>query len=174
MSTTFKIGDRVALPQVGVGCIVGIGRTAFGSSDQDFYQIQLDRDTSITYIPTDIDPAERGLRRVMTPKQARQAVDILATPSCLISDAEWRKTIRERVKCGGVDEQAALIRDLQARLTHRRLTSQEKAFLEKAQNAIIAEMVEALRQPAEEIRDSVIKALQAGVVLVPESVPPSD
>jgi len=172
MSTTFKIGDRVALPQVGAGRIVGIGPTAFGSGDQDFYQIQLDRDTSITYIPTGIDPAERGLRRLMTTKQARQVIDILATPAALVSDAEWRKTIRERVKLGEVEEQAGLIRDLQARLAHRRLTSQEKAFLEKAQNSLVAEMVEALRQPVEEVRDAVVKALQSGVQ-VTEKVPPS-
>lgn len=171
MSTTFKIGDRVALPQVGVGRIVGIGSTAFGSTDQEFYQIQLDRDTSITYIPTGIDPAERGLRRVMTPKQAREAIEVLGTPSVLISDAEWRKSIRERVKSGEVGEQAALIRDLQARLSHRRLTSQEKAFLEKAQNSLIAEMVEALHQSAEEVRDAVVKALQSGTQVLSEKVP---
>jgi RNA polymerase-interacting CarD/CdnL/TRCF family regulator len=161
-SLPFKIGDRVALPQVGVGSVVGLGpNAAFGKPDRLFYEIRPDRQTSTFYIPTDVDPKERGLRKLMSAKQARQMYDILSTPTPLVSDAEWRRALRDRVKLGDVEEQAALVRDLHTRMAHKRLSSQEKVYLEKAVDALVEEMAESLRHSPEEVRHQVQKSLEA-------------
>jgi RNA polymerase-interacting CarD/CdnL/TRCF family regulator len=171
--STLKIGDRIALPQVGTGTVVGLGAVAAFGSDREFYQIRPDRQTSTIYIPTDLDPGERGLRRVMNAKQARRALEVLATSSPLLPDPEWRRTLRDRVRSGEIDDQAALVRDLNARMLHKRLSAQEKAYLEKATDALVEELTEALHQTPEEVRAAVDKAVSAGSVLqqVPTSSP---
>jgi len=172
LMTKFKIGDRVALPQVGVGCVVNIStNTAFGP-EREFYEIRPDRQSSTIYIPTDLDPGERGLRRVMTAKQARQVIEVLATGTPPLTDQEWRKTLKERLKSADVDEQAALIRDLATRGQHRRLSAQEKSYLEKAQEALMSELVEALHQTPEEVKAAMEKALIVGID-VPKATAPS-
>lgn len=167
MATAFKIGDRVALPQVGVGVVVAIGPVSFAPS-REFYEIRPDRQSSTIYIPTDLDPGERGLRRVMNARQARLALDVLAVRQPLTPDPEWRRTLRDRVKAGGIEEQAALVRDLAVRMRFKRLTSQEKSYLEKATDALVEELTEALHQETEEVRSSVDKALATAMEQEPE------
>ncbi|MBM3460729.1 MAG: hypothetical protein FJX76_01375 [Armatimonadetes bacterium] len=161
MATSFKVGDRVALPQVGTGSVVAIGvNDAFGAG-REFYQIRPDRQSSTIYIPTDLDPGERGLRRVMNAKQARQVLETMARAEVLMADPEWRRTLRDRVRAGAMEDQAILVRDLHVRMQHKRLSTPEKVYLEKGMDALLEELTEALHQPAEEVRAQVDKALAA-------------
>lgn len=161
----FNIGDRVAVRQVGVGSVVGINKNdAFGAG-REFYEIRPDKQTSTIYIPTDTDPSERGLRRIMSPRQARAVLDVLSTKTPLQSDVEWRRALKERQKTSSVDDQAALVRDMQTRVMHRRLSTQEKAYLEKAMEVLVEEMAESLGQSSEEVKHAVERALSAGCEL---------
>lgn len=161
----FKIGDRVAVRQVGVGTVVGISKNdAFGAG-REFYEIRPDKQTSTIYIPTDIDPADRGLRKVMSARYARQALEVLGTKTPLVSDVEWRRALKERQKASEIDEQAALVRDMQARMMHRRLSTQEKSYLEKAIEVMVDELTEALGQAHDEVKQQVERALHQGTEL---------
>lgn len=161
----FSIGDRVAVRQVGVGTVVGINKNdAFGAG-REFYEIRPDKQTSTIYIPTDIDPADRGLRKVMSAKQARSVLEVLATKTPLVSDVEWRRNLKERQKASEVEDQAALVRDMQARVQHRRLSTQEKAYLEKAIEVLIDEMTESLGQAHDEVKLQVDRAIHQGTEL---------
>lgn len=166
---TFKVGDRVSVRQVGVGTVVGIGKNETFGSGREFYEIRPDKQTSTIYIPTDTDPAERGLRRIMSARQARQVLNVLATRGTMLTDQEWRRNLKDRQKTADADDQAALVRDMQARVAHRRLSTQEKAYLEKAMEVLIEEMVEAMGQPPDEVKQQVDRALQ--VSMEPEKAP---
>lgn len=155
----FKVGDRVAVRQVGVGTVVAIGKNDTFGAGREFYQIRPDKQTSTIYIPTDLNPGERGLRRVMSAKTARQAIEVLGTRTPMLSDIEWRRNLKERQKTADVDDQASLVRDMQARVIHRRLSTQEKAYLEKAVEVLVDEMCEALGQSHEEVKLQVDRAL---------------
>ena len=155
----FNVGDRVSVRQVGVGSVVAVRRIdAFGGG-REFYEITPDRQTSTLFIPTDLDPAERGLRKVMSATQAREVLEVLSAPTTLLSDPEWRRTLKERQKASETADQAALVRDMQARVTYRRLTAQEKVYLEKAVEVLVDEMAEALGVAREEVKQSVERTL---------------
>lgn len=161
----FKVGDRVAVRQVGVGSVVGINKNdAFGAG-REFYEIRPDKQTSTIYIPTDINPSDRGLRKVMSARQARQVYEVLSTPSTPVTDVEWRRGLKERQKASEVEDQAALVRDMQARVQMRRLSTQEKGYLEKALEVLVDEMTEALGQAHDEVKQAVDRALQEGTTL---------
>ncbi|NDD27009.1 MAG: hypothetical protein EB084_01925 [Proteobacteria bacterium] len=161
----FKIGDRVAVRQVGVGSVMGVNKNEAFGAGREFYEIRPDKQTSTIYIPTDINPADRGLRKVMSAKQARQVYEVLATRTAPVSDVEWRRALKERQKASEINDQAALVRDMQARVQIRRLSTQEKAYLEKAVDVLVEEMAEALGQSHEEVKQAVDRALQEGTAL---------
>jgi RNA polymerase-interacting CarD/CdnL/TRCF family regulator len=98
----------------------------------------------------------------MSPRQARTVLDVLSTKAPLQSDVEWRRALKERQKTSSTDDQAALVRDMQTRVMHRRLSTQEKAYLEKAMEVLIDEMAEALGQSADEVKHAVDRALTVG------------
>lgn len=161
----FNIGDRVAVRQVGVGTVAGINKNdAFGAG-REFYEIRPDKQTSTIYIPTDINPSDRGLRKVMSARQARGVYEVLATRSQPVTDVEWRRGLKDRQKASEVEDQAALVRDMQARVLMRRLSTQEKAYLEKALEVLVDEMTEALGQAHEEVKQAVDRALVEGTAL---------
>lgn len=161
----FEIGDRVVVRQVGVGTVAGISKMEGFGEGREFYEIRPDKQTSTIYIPVHINPSDRGLRKVMAARQARQVYEVLSTRSQPVSDIEWRRGLKERQKASEVEDQAALVRDMQARVQIRRLSTQEKAYLEKALEVLVDEMTEALGQAHEEVKQAVERALQEGTAL---------
>ncbi|MBC8535155.1 CarD family transcriptional regulator [Feifania hominis] len=138
----FQVGDKVLYPMHGAGVIENIEEKEILGTTQAYYILRLPLGDMRVMIP--VKPNENvGLRYVVKKDRADYVMRNLSeftTPEC----SNWNKRYREnmlRLKKGGIEDVAAVVKTLMERDRDRGLSNGERKMLLSAKNILISEVV---------------------------------
>jgi CarD family transcriptional regulator len=138
----YKVGDSAVYAGHGVGKITSIESTEMYGQKQVFYRIQIEDTGMKILVP--VDKAEaKGLRPIISKKEANKVMDIMRVKDIKIDTQTWNRRYREymeKIKTGSVYEIAQVFRDLYVLKTEKELSFGEKKMLDLAKGMLLREL----------------------------------
>jgi CarD family transcriptional regulator, regulator of rRNA transcription len=141
---TFSIGDKAVHPAHGVGEITQIENHRIGSTEVDFYILQLANGKAGT-VKVATNAVERvGLRQVMSRRIASDVLKELKKSELAVTAQPWNRRFREyteMLKSGSPLQVAKVLRDLaMIRADKGELSYGEKKLMEEARALLVTEL----------------------------------
>jgi CarD family transcriptional regulator len=156
----FRIGQRVAYPNQGVGVIEAIGEHELGGNVGRFYSLKLNCNDTVVRVPTERATGV-GLRPIINSVECeklmrRLAGDFEPAPS------DWKKRFRlysEKMQSGNVFQVADVLKGLSYVSLAKPLSFRDNKMLEKAKYLVVSEMAIVCSQPECNIEEKVDQLL---------------
>lgn len=157
----FKVKDILVYPGQGVGQVTEISDKEIDGKTIRYYVIYLTEIDMTVLIPTD-KAEERGLRHVVSKKDAKKALEYLSgEPTAMPSDWKLRYQMNiDLFKNGKILDICSVIRALYHRGKTRDLPSQEKKLYENSYKILQNELKAAMNISAEDAEMLIHKALE--------------
>jgi RNA polymerase-interacting CarD/CdnL/TRCF family regulator len=164
MMSMFHIGETVVHPEYGAGKIREIKElSSLGDEEKRYYSIQLIGDPDTTLMVPLEREAEVGLREPIPEAELRSVRRVLrAAPKKLPSNYKTRCTVlEEKLREGGVEQIAEIVRDLAARREmERRLTVRGKRFYQEGMRRLASEIAGAEGSDFATAESEIVEILQ--------------
>lgn len=138
----FVIGDKVVVPEFGVGQVASIESKEIASNKISFYVIKILKSDVIVYVPVDKVDA-RKVRPIVNMKQVDEVYSMLRDKKIVVEQSTWNRRSREyneKIKTGCVFEIAEVLRDLYVIRAEKQLSFGEKKMLELAKSRLVREL----------------------------------
>ncbi|MBQ7613395.1 MAG: CarD family transcriptional regulator [Spirochaetaceae bacterium] len=158
---SFKVDDVLVYPGQGVGTITEISDIDVGDEVVTYYVVYLREIDMTVLIPID-KAEERGLRHIVSKKEATQALEFLSNePTNMPSDWKLRYQMNmDLFKSGKILDICTVIRSLYHRGKMKDLPIQEKKLYESSYKILQDEISAALKISLEEAEVAIHKALE--------------
>ena len=138
---SFKVGDKVVLPNHGVTVVEQINETTIGGTCNTFYHLRLLANDSKVMVP--IDNKERiGLRRLYAKKEIKNLFGLLERKETRAS-RDWKDRYREnleKMKTGRLEDVADVLKNLTQISRRKSLSFREKKMYERAKHLLVSEV----------------------------------
>lgn len=157
----FKVNDTLVYPGQGVGRVTEISNMEVDGKTIQYYVVLLPEIEMTVLIPIER-AEERGLRSIVSKKEAEQALEFLSEePDTMPSDWKVRYQMNmDLFKSGKVLDVCSVIRTLYHRGKIKELPIQEKKLYENAYKIFQDEITAVLKITAQEAEMKIHKALE--------------
>lgn len=155
----FKVGDWAVHPSHGLGRVDAIEEKSFGGTPSVVFVLDIIGSELKVMVPLTAAKVV-GLRPVMTPKQAEELFDLLATDETAVTTQTWNRRFRaytEMLASGSATEIAKVLRDMSRLKSDKELSFGERRLLDQAGSLLVEEMAVALDKTSEEITERIDK-----------------
>ena len=155
--TTFKVGDKIVYPPLGIGVIEGVEEISIEGKSTSFFSIRILEKDAVIRVP--LEKVEKvGLRKIIADSSVKDIVDILTSPPTPQREEKVSWTVRHReytdkIKSGSIEEVAEVYRDLMQLRKDKDLSFGERKILDLAQQFLIGEISEAKNIEPEEAEE---------------------
>jgi CarD family transcriptional regulator len=146
-SQGYKKGDKAVYPAHGVGEVIDIQIRSLGGTERSFYVLSILENGMKVMVPVET-AAQAGLRPVMTRKDAKKVMEVLAADEVAVKTQPWNRRYREymeKIKTGSVFEIAEVLRDLQRLKGDKELSFGERKMLDTARTLLVKEIAVATK-----------------------------
>jgi len=160
-NTTFSIGEHVVYPLQGVGIIQEIEERDFKGKKVLYYIIFLDITDMTVMIPVN-KAKELGIRAIVTPKEAKEALDSISSTYEPVS-IDWKLRYQmnlDLLKQGTVTSIASVVQALYHRSKVKELPVQERKLFDSALKILIDEMSFSFKKAKKEIEEMIFSRLE--------------
>lgn len=158
----FSIGEHIVYPLQGVGLIKDIEEKTFKGKTILYYIIYLEISDMTVMIPVH-KSVELGIRPIVSPKEAKQALESISSSYEPIS-IDWKMRYQNNLdllKEGTVTSIAAVVQTLYHRSKVKELPVQERKLYDSALKILTDEISFALDKPAKDIGALIFSRLEA-------------
>jgi CarD family transcriptional regulator len=146
-SQGYKKGDKAVYPAHGVGEVIDIQIRSLGGTERSFYVLSILENGMKVMVPVET-AAQAGLRPVMTRKDAKKVMEVLAADEVAVKTQPWNRRYREymeMLKSGSPMEVAKVLRDLFRLKSDKDLSFGERRLLDTARALLVTELALALK-----------------------------
>ncbi|MHB9295997.1 putative CarD family transcriptional regulator, regulator of rRNA transcription [Pillotina sp. SPG140] len=159
---SFAIGQKIVYPSQGVGTINSIVEKRFKDELVPYYVIYLDATDMTVMVPV-ISAAELGIRAIVAPEDAEEALKLVGEDfEPITSDWKLRYQINhDHLKKGSIHDIATIVRSLYHRSKVKELPVMERKLYDSALKLLEEEIAYALKKPREEIKGLILTQLSA-------------
>ena len=160
--TAFSIGEHIVYPLQGVGIIKDIEDRDFKGKAISYYIIYLDITDMTVMIPVD-KAEELGIRGIVTPKEAQEALESLSSIYEPVT-IDWKLRYQmnlDLLKLGTVVSIASVVQALYHRSKIKELPVQERKLFDNALKILIDEMSFSFIKDKKEIEEMIFTRLEA-------------
>lgn len=158
---SFKVKDILVYPGQGVGKVTEISNVDVNGETIQYYVVYLEEIDMTVLIPTD-KAEERGLRHVVSKKDAEQALEFLSEePTAMPTD--WKVRYQQNMdlfKSGNIFDLCTVIRSLYHRGKVKELPIQEKNLYESSYKILQDEITASLKISIQDAEMRIHKALE--------------
>lgn len=139
---TFKTGDIVVEPSIGICTIIGVKRMTVDGKENDYFILDPPSGTSKIYVPRNM-MVKRGVRPPMDKEHVRRLLTYLKTPVQITrEDARMQYlAYRDIMKSGDPVRISRLLRELYILDQTDDLKGKEKEIMEQAKSFLVEEIV---------------------------------
>jgi CarD family transcriptional regulator len=137
----FKIGQKVAYPNIGVCSIEKIENKNVGGNEVEFYSLRLVSNGSVVFVPT-ANIQNIKLRPIINPIQCEKVMTFLAD----VFDAvppDWKVRSREfgeKLQSGDIFQVSDVLKKLNFQNNLKALSFREQRIFEKAKFLVVSEL----------------------------------
>ncbi len=159
--TTFSVGEHIVYPLQGVGLIKEIENREFKGKSISYYIIYLDITDMTVMIPVE-KATELGIRGIVTPPEAQEALDSLSSIYEPIT-IDWKLRYQmnlDLLKEGTVVSIASVVQALYHRSKIKELPVQERKLFDNALKILIDEMSFSFNKNKKEIEEMIFTRLE--------------
>jgi CarD family transcriptional regulator len=156
----YKVGDKAVYPAHGVGEIIDIQVRTLGGAERLFYVMSILENGMKVMVPVET-ATQAGLRPVMSRKDAKAVMEVLAAKEVAVKTQPWNRRYREymeMLKSGSPLEVAKVLRDLSRLKSDKDLSFGERRLLDTARALLVTELALALKIKEQKV-ESQIQAL---------------
>ncbi len=160
--TAFSIGEHIVYPLQGVGLIKEIEDRDFKGKSISYYIIYLDITDMTVMIPVE-KATELGIRGIVTPAEAQEALDSLSSIYEPVT-IDWKLRYQmnlDLLKEGTVITIASVVQALYHRSKIKELPVQERKLFDSALKILIDEMSFSFHKEKKEIEEMIFTRLEA-------------
>jgi CarD family transcriptional regulator len=160
--TAFSIGEHIVYPLQGVGLIKEIEDRNFKGKPISYYIIYLDITDMTVMIPVE-KATELGIRGIVTPVEAQEALDSLSSIYEPVT-IDWKLRYQmnlDLLKEGTVVSIASVVQALYHRSKIKELPVQERKLFDNALKILIDEMSFSFEKDKKEIEEMIFTRLEA-------------
>lgn len=137
----FRIGQKVAYPNLGVCSVEKIETKTVGNSSMDFYSLKVLENNSLIFVPKANAESVR-LRPVINSVQCEKVMNFLAEDFEDFS-SDWKVRVREfneKIQIGEIFGVADVLRKLTFQNSLKPLSFRESRLLDKAKFLVVSEL----------------------------------
>jgi len=151
-SQTFSVNQKIVYPSQGVGRIIEIKERNFKNENVLYYVIYLDVSDMTVMVPV-TKAEELGIRAIVQPEEARQALDLMSKEfEPIPSDWKLRYQMNlDLLKKGSVIDIATIVRSLYHRSKIKELPILERKLYDSARKLLEDEIAFSLEMPRNEV-----------------------
>jgi CarD family transcriptional regulator, regulator of rRNA transcription len=160
--TAFSVGEHIVYPLQGVGLIKEIEDRKFKGKPISYYIIYLDITDMTVMIPVE-KATELGIRGIVTPVEAQEALDSLSSIYEPVT-IDWKLRYQmnlDLLKEGTVVSIASVVQALYHRSKIKELPVQERKLFDNALKILIDEMSFSFIKDKKEIEEMIFTRLEA-------------
>ncbi len=160
--TAFSVGEHIVYPLQGVGIIKEIEDRDFKGKPISYYIIYLDITDMTVMIPVE-KATELGIRGIVTPAEAQEALDSLSSIYEPVT-IDWKLRYQmnlDLLKEGTVITIASVVQALYHRSKIKELPVQERKLFDSALKILIDEMSFSFNKEKKEIEEMIFTRLEA-------------
>jgi len=160
--TAFSVGEHIVYPLQGVGLIKEIEDRDFKGKPISYYIIYLDITDMTVMIPVE-KATELGIRGIVTPAEAQEALDSLSSIYEPVT-IDWKLRYQmnlDLLKEGTVVSIASVVQALYHRSKIKELPVQERKLFDSALKILIDEMSFSFIKEKKEIEEMIFTRLEA-------------
>ena len=160
--TAFSVGEHIVYPLQGVGLIKEIEDRKFKGKSISYYIIYLDITDMTVMIPVE-KATELGIRGIVTPIEAQEALDSLSSIYQPVT-IDWKLRYQmnlDLLKEGTVVSIASVVQALYHRSKIKELPVQERKLFDNALKILIDEMSFSFIKEKKEIEEMIFTRLEA-------------
>jgi len=160
---TFKTGDMVVEPTIGICTIIGVKRMTVDGKEDDYFILNPPSGSSKVYVPRGM-MAKRGVRPPMDKEEVRRLLTKIKTPVQVSREDARQQYLeyRDTMKSGDPNKISKLLRELYILDQSDDLKGKEKEIMDQARNFLIDEIVyvrEISKTKAAEQLDEALKVM---------------
>lgn len=152
---SFKIGDKVVYPALGVAEVDKIEKKSIGGREQSFYVLRLLDGGTTLMVPT-ANEEQVGMRYIVDEKEADKVFDVLRKKEKTTEGTPWNRRHREymeKIKTGSVFEVAKVMRDLCVLKGGKELSFGERKMLDTVHSLLRLEISLAMNITVNDVDD---------------------
>ncbi|SHK21100.1 CarD family transcriptional regulator [Tepidibacter formicigenes] len=158
----FSIGDKIVYPSYGGGVINSIEEKEVLGERKKYYILDMVISGMEIMVPID-NINKLGIRHVINKSQVEDLMKILKDEQGDM-DKKWNKRYRDnmdKIKTGDIYEIAVVVRDLMIQDKEKGLSTGEKKMLNDAKDMLISELVLALNESSENVKNLIENIMNA-------------
>jgi CarD family transcriptional regulator len=158
----FEVGDSVVYPHHGAGQVLKKEQKDVLGEVREYLTIKILHNDMIVMVPTE-NAGVAGLRHVIDKETVRRVLAVLQD-ECSDMPKSWNRRFRhnrDRMKSGGIEELAEVVRDLAFREAEKGLSTGEEQMFTRAKKILASEFMYARRMEeaqAEQYLDELLLA----------------
>ncbi|HUT76917.1 MAG TPA: CarD family transcriptional regulator [Polyangia bacterium] len=153
----YKKGDKAVYPAHGVGEVIDIQVRSLGGTERLFYVLSILENGMKVMVPVET-AAQAGLRPVMSRKDAKKVMEVLAADEVAVKTQPWNRRYREymeMLKSGSPMEVAKVLRDLFRLKSEKDLSFGERRLLDTARALLVTELALAFKVKEQTIENQI-------------------
>ena len=153
METKFNVDQRVVYPSQGVGIVTEIFKKTFKDQELDYYKIHIEASDMTVMVPVQ-KAEELGIRQIVQPTEAQEALDFLGAPLDEPITSDWKQRYQNNLdllKNGTVKDIAKIVRCLYHRSKVKELPILERKLYDNAKKLFEDEIAFSLDKTEKEV-----------------------